>query len=184
MRPRNRRQAREAALRALYSVEIGGVSVEEAVVDMCESARLSEDLEGFAKRLVLGVSEKDSEIRDALVSSLESWDVGRLAAVDRHLLRIGAYELLFCDDVPPKVTLNEAIELAKKYGSADSGKFVNGVLAGVLREHPKGEICEGSEPEATPEPLPEIERLEPGSEELCKLREAGAVPVPPENETV
>jgi N utilization substance protein B len=86
------------------------------------------DLEAFADQLYRGTLGHRKEIDERLAQVAENWSVERMAAVDRNILRLGAYELLFAADTPPKVAMDEAIELAKRYGSADSPAFVNGIL--------------------------------------------------------
>jgi N utilization substance protein B len=89
-------------------------------------------VKAFAERLVAGVLEKKKEL-DALIGKYATnWKVSRMPIVDRNILRAGAYELLWMDDVPAKVTVNEAIELAKSFGDDDASKFVNGILDQIL----------------------------------------------------
>lgn len=82
----------------------------------------------FAETLVRGTRERLSEIDQKLSQYTENWQLNRMAAVDRNILRFAAYELLYLDDIPPKVTINEAVNIAKKYSQEEAGKFVNGVL--------------------------------------------------------
>ncbi len=93
-----------------------------------EASRQEEDIRAFANRLIAGV-EENLEAIDAKISQYATnWQLKRMAVIDRNILRLGTYELLYADDIPPKVTINEAVELAKKYGDLESGKFVNGIL--------------------------------------------------------
>lgn len=97
----------------------------------------SEESRAFAERLVAGVREHQKEL-DALIGRYATnWKVSRMQVVDRNILRIGAYELLWLDEVPAKVTMNEAIELAKDFGDDEAAKFVNGILDKVLAMEPK-----------------------------------------------
>ncbi len=116
------------ALEVLYQLDLGGrVFDEEARQYLRERARRPEVLE-FARELVEGCWEQRQGI-DKLIDGLAlHWDLHRIAAIDRNILRLGAYELLYRDDVPRKVSINEAVELAKRYGGQDSGAFVNGIL--------------------------------------------------------
>jgi transcription antitermination factor NusB len=88
----------------------------------------STEIRGFATRLVEGASENLADI-DVLISQRsENWQIHRMPAIDRSILRLGVYELLYRDDIPPKVAINEAVELANNYSTPDSGKFINGIL--------------------------------------------------------
>ncbi|HEY8528290.1 MAG TPA: transcription antitermination factor NusB [Paenibacillaceae bacterium] len=139
-----RRQAREIAVQSLYQMEMNRVSGRAAVDAILEEAREDNELnldvsalgeiEGFARELVEGVARHREEIDRLLQSYLTGWQLDRLSRVDRQILRLAAYELLYRDDVPPKVAINEAIELAKHFGTEESGRFVNGVLGRLMRE--------------------------------------------------
>ncbi len=87
-----------------------------------------EGVQRFAAQLVRGVWENRAEIDELIRSYSEHWSLGRMSRVDRSILRMAVYELLFCDEIPPKVSLNEAIDLGKIYGSENSGAFINGIL--------------------------------------------------------
>jgi transcription antitermination factor NusB len=188
MQAKSRRPAREAALRALYQIEIGKASLEDAVSDMRENAAFEETLVAYAEALVRGIVAHASELKESIVSRLKDWDFARLAAIDRVLLEIGAYELIFVPDVPPVVTLNEAIEVAKKYSTAESGKFVNGILAKIWEDNPKSGEAPSMEMEETAskaaaEPPEREEALDSDSPEWQALSKTGAViPVKKEGE--
>jgi N utilization substance protein B len=137
---KSRRQAREAALRALYQIEVGKADLECALEDLEASAGLPPDLIDFAVSVVKGVTSEFAELKGLIESSLLEWDFERLTPVDRALLLIGAYELMRCPVIPPAVSINEAVELAKRYGAAESGSFVNGVLAAVAARSPKAHL--------------------------------------------
>ncbi|MGM0577485.1 MAG: transcription antitermination factor NusB [Myxococcota bacterium] len=139
----SRRRARELALQTLYSLEFGERTVEEVLADMRERASEpphpeDEDLEqlirgdtevqDFAETLVRGVVAHRDGIDTLLGRCSTNWKVPRMAVVDRNILRMATYELRWMPDIPPKVTLNEAVEIAKRYGSQDSGAFINGIL--------------------------------------------------------
>jgi transcription antitermination protein NusB len=176
---KSRRDAREGALQALYEIEVGKVPSEEAFERMVAETELSHDLEEYARRVVDGVLEHRSEIDERIAGYLRDYDFSRLAAVDRNILRIGAFEILFVPEMPPAVTLNEAIEVAKRFSTAESGKFVNGVLAGLLRNSPKAEWDPASAPPEepivrTPEPVIEEEIVQEDSEEAQDARRFGA----------
>lgn len=139
-----RRQAREIAVQSLYQMEMNRVSAQAAVDTILEEARQDnelnldvnglKDIEPFARELVEGVARHRADIDRTLQEYLTGWRLERLSRVDRQILRLAAYEILYRNDIPPKVAVNEAIELAKHFGTEDSGKFVNGVLGRLIRE--------------------------------------------------
>lgn len=185
---KNRRKAREAALRALYQIDLVGVEIGEALASVDLYAEISPELREYTDALVEEVFEKVDAIDQAISAKLQDWTIDRLAPLDRNILRIAVCELLYRPDVPPAVSLDEAIELAKKYGTVESGKFVNGVLAGVLSETPKANwqpadqsqaIEEIGEPEIEPV---EVEHLVEGSPEEAELARVIPWTVRSENE--
>lgn len=97
-----------------------------------ENQSPSEDLKQFASELIRGVGEHLDEIDQLLMKMARNWRVDRMTTVDRNILRLGIYELLFCPEIPVRVSINEAIELGKKFGSADSPAFINGILDKIL----------------------------------------------------
>lgn len=129
---RKRTFAREIALQVLYKLDITEESCEQALRDLSGSIS-DKDVIEFAKRLIYGTIE-NKEMLDALIEKHAlNWELERMAVIDRNILRSASYELLACPDIPPKVSINEAIELAKKYGDQESGKFVNGILDKIVR---------------------------------------------------
>ena len=134
MRPRHR--ARERALQILFQYDIHGkpgVWLDEFWKPLKES----EETKAFAEQLVQGVREHRQDL-DALIGRYATnWKVSRMHVVDRNILRLGAYELLWLDAVPAKVTLNEAIELAKDFGDEEAAKFINGILDKVFATEPR-----------------------------------------------
>ncbi|CAM4231302.1 transcription antitermination factor NusB [Paenibacillus tarimensis] len=139
-----RRLAREIAVQSLYQMEMNEVSAEEAVAMIVEEAGQEDSeveaggsglqaLSRFAYEMVAGVKDHLAEIDDMLQQYLTGWQVDRLSRVDRQILRLAYYELVYREDVPPKAAVNEAIELAKHFGTDESGKFVNGVLGRLLK---------------------------------------------------
>lgn len=175
---KSRRQGREAALRALYEIEIGKRRVPDAVADMVQHASLPAELEQFATELVNGVADQRQLIDQKLASYIRDWDFDRIAPIDKNLMRIATYELFFRNEIPPAVTINEAVELAKKYSTADSGKFVNGVLGRAMLESPKANwdpsahVVEVEEP-APVEEEPEVENISPEELESKELSRVG-----------
>jgi N utilization substance protein B len=127
----SRHQSRERALQILFQYDIHGkpgVWLDE-FWNQCEAA---EDVRSFAEELVRGVLEHRPELDALLGRYATNWKVSRMQVVDRNILRLGIYEFLWRDDVPAKVTMNEAIELAKDFGDDEAAKFVNGILDKVL----------------------------------------------------
>ena len=129
----SRRTAREVALRALFQVDVGRSSAQRALAYNLASFELSEADAAFARRLVEGTLANLDVIDPIIHKAAIHWSVERMARTDRNILRMAIYEILFEPEVPESVTVNEAVELAKMYGDADSGKFVNGVLGQVVR---------------------------------------------------
>jgi N utilization substance protein B len=134
---RKRTLGRECALKILYRIEIAKDSVEPSIEDFWSVEKTDDDVEDFANSLVRGIHENLSKIDSLISKYAENWEIKRIAVIDKNILRMGIFELLYRDDIPPKVSINEAIELAKKYGDIDSGKFVNGILDKVRKEECK-----------------------------------------------
>ncbi|WP_188992740.1 transcription antitermination factor NusB [Paenibacillus nasutitermitis] len=138
-----RRLAREIAVQSLYQMEMNEVSAEDAVNMLMDEVQEENEIEAdladvsrideHVRELVNGVSENKTAIDDMLQHYLTGWQVDRLSRVDRQVLRLACFEMIFRDDVPPKASINEAIELAKHFGTEESGKFVNGVLGRLLQ---------------------------------------------------
>jgi len=126
---RKRTKAREYALQILYAVDITKDDPSDCIERFWEgNDETSGEVKKFAANLVLGVSDKKSEIDRMITKYTKNWELSRIAVIDRNILRFAAFELLFLKDIPPKVSINEAIDIAKKFGGSDSGKFVNGIL--------------------------------------------------------
>ena len=132
-----RRRARECALQILYLMDMQGKlkPSDDRAADEAIIAGFWESFEGiegdqrdFAMRLVTGVREGLSELDAAIEATTHRWKLARMPEVDRNLLRLGAYEILFCPDIPRGASINEAVELAKRFSGAESFSFVNGIL--------------------------------------------------------
>ncbi len=123
-----RRKGREAALQILYGMDVTGRSAEDAIRAFWSHLGTSKEGEEFANVLVRGVSSNQETIDGKIREVSHHWRLERMTQVDRNILRMATYELMKLDDVPRRVTLNEAIELAKRFGSEGSAGFVNGVL--------------------------------------------------------
>ena len=125
---RKRSRSRQIALEALYQIDLTRADAAD-VADRYVAARGKDAaVAEFARRLILGTVEKGDELDRVIADAAENWRLNRMAILDRNILRMAVFELLHMDDIPPKVSINEAIELAKRYGTAGSGQFVNGVL--------------------------------------------------------
>jgi transcription antitermination protein NusB len=177
---RSRRKAREAGLRALYEVEIGKLPAETVLTDTLEAAQLPPEIAAYAERLVNGVLENKADLDQRISSLILDYDYDRIAVVDRNVMRIAAFELFHEPAIPPAVILNEAIEIAKKYSTAESGKFVNGVLGRLLQDSPKANWDPATAPKEEPEeifhePEPEVEEvtIDADSDEAKKLSRIG-----------
>jgi len=131
-----RRKARELALQLLYELDLrDGGEVEEAIEEFWQRQGASEEtVREFADRLVRGTKAHQAKIDELIARFAERWDLERMAVVDRNVLRAGIFELLWAPEVPPKVAINEALEIARKFSTEDSTRFINGVLDRVRRE--------------------------------------------------
>ena len=127
----SRSRARETALKILYQLDVTKDSPEDGLKIFFRHHRISVGSQPFIGRLVRGTVEHQTQIDEQLAQHALNWSLERMAMVDRNVLRLGAFELLFDTDTPPKVVINEAVELAKRFGSLDSSKFVNGVLDSI-----------------------------------------------------
>jgi transcription antitermination factor NusB len=128
---RKRTLARELALQLMYQLDLRGEEVLGEVEEYLR--RHSEDSEvlSFARELLEGTWEKRAPIDARIEEVAKNWQLKRMAAIDRNILRLATYELLFREDIPPLVTINEAIDIAKKYSTKNSGPFVNGILDNI-----------------------------------------------------
>ncbi|HEX3033215.1 MAG TPA: transcription antitermination factor NusB [Bacillota bacterium] len=132
-----RRQARETALKTMYQIDLGKVAVETAYANVLNEYPLEDEDREFARDLVTGTCSHLAEI-DAIIRRVAvDWQLDRIAKVDRSILRLALYEIVYRKDVPDAVAVNEAVELAKLYSTDDSGKFVNGILGKVVAQ-PQG----------------------------------------------
>jgi N utilization substance protein B len=122
-----RHTAREKALQALFQVDVGGIDPQEAINNVVGE----EEIDSFLQQLVFWVVNHQEEIDQLLRDNLEKWRLERVANVDRSILRMATYEMKYMDDIPVSVTMDEAIELAKKFGDDKSSRFINGVLSKV-----------------------------------------------------
>ncbi len=128
-----RSRAREVALQILYEDDLNPAETPERIEQFIESRLRSDELRTFARSLVDGVRRNRSELDAMLAQIAVNWSLTRMAAADRNLLRMGAYEILYTD-TPDRVAINEAVELAKRYGALHSPQFVNGILDKLLED--------------------------------------------------
>lgn len=130
---------RDTALKALFAYDISKGEGEDVFQSALALVAIEDrGIIDFARSLFEGVISKGQDIDMAISSSATNWDIGRMATTDRNIIRIAVFELLYTPEVPPKVAINEAIELAKKYGDKESSKFVNGVLDKIKSLHENG----------------------------------------------
>jgi N utilization substance protein B len=129
-----RRKSREFALQVLYQLNITKQDATKALTQFQENFLPNEEADDFLKRLVLGVIEHYAELDRLIERYSENWRLDRINMIERNILRMALFELLYCEEIPPKVTLNEAIDLGKRYGSEESGSFINGLLDRIQNE--------------------------------------------------
>ncbi len=126
---RKRTQSREWALKLLYQAEVAHRPLKEIAEEFVQSHDVkNQEVKDFCKALILGVEKNLSGIDEKIVEYASNWQIDRMAVIDKNILRLGVFELKYSLDAPPKVIINEAIELAKKYGDLESSKFINGIL--------------------------------------------------------
>lgn len=122
------------ALQILYQIDISCENGRSALDIFWESFKVSGESREFSERLVVGVSEHKEDIDNVIEKYSKNWSLKRMPRVDRNVLRLAIFELFYCLDIPAKVTMNEAIDLGKKFGSEKSGSFINGILDSVSED--------------------------------------------------
>ncbi len=138
---RKRTQAREFALQLLYQLDLRGEEFLPDVEEAFKPGAGDPEVTAFARELLFGYWERRVEIDRKVEEVAKNWQLKRMAAIDRNILRLATFELLFREDIPPLVTINEAIEMAKKYSTKNSGPFVNGILDNIrLNAAPPGKL--------------------------------------------
>jgi len=123
-----RRKAREIAMQVLYGLDVSRGNLKETIDLFWKNFNVPEKVKAFSSVLVEGAWNNRKQIDTLIGGCAENWSVERMSRVDRSILRMAVYELLYCRDIPPKVAINEAIDLGKLFGSENSGAFINGVL--------------------------------------------------------
>jgi len=134
---RRRTHAREIAVQFLYQVDVRGDEAMDSLDSFLDEATEDAETRGFARRLITGAHGVKPESDELLRAVTRNWDLKRMAAIDRNILRMALFELVHCADIPPKVAINEAIDLGKKYSTANSGAFINGILDRVRLDREK-----------------------------------------------
>ena len=125
----SRRRAREYALQLLFQLELTGAELNQEVLeDFWDGRKEGNDVKQFTNSIVRGTSEKMASLDNTISKAAKNWQLERMAIVDKSILRISAYELLYRQDIPPSVTINEAIEISRKYSTEESASFINGIL--------------------------------------------------------
>ena len=149
---RKRTRSREFALQILYQMDMSDANFADAIDDfwkdksdltlndperdVIETDKKDPEVRQYAEKIVKGVLDQLEKIDPIVERYAENWSMMRMAYVDRNILRLSVFEILFCDDIPVKVAINEAVELAKRYGESDSSKFVNGILDRIAKTEP------------------------------------------------
>jgi N utilization substance protein B len=128
---RNRRKARELAMQALFYMDMSQNDSKEAIKLFCENFVTSKRSLSFFLELIKGVIKALPEIDSVIERFSSNWKISRMSIVDRNIMRVAVYEMLFCGDIPSKVSINEAIDIGKKFGTEGSGAFINGILDSI-----------------------------------------------------
>ena len=134
-----RREGRELALQALYSLDLNPMETRESLRLLRENSRVGAAVRSFAEGLVAGVMENREALDKMIKEQSTNWSISRMTRVDLNILRIATFELLFRSDIPKNVTMNEAIEVAKKFGTEESPAFINGILDEIAATVPEKE---------------------------------------------
>ena len=132
---KKRTRARELALQFLYQLDLRGDALLEEAEESLRNEERDAETREFAIRLIHGTYEHRGEVDTVIQDVAQNWNIARMAVVDRNVLRIATHELLHCQDIPPKVAINEAIELGKRYSTQNSGAFINGILDKIKDRH-------------------------------------------------
>jgi N utilization substance protein B len=127
----SRRKGRTVAVQILYQLEMNAQDIEQNLPVFWEHHSCDDAVREFAERIARGVWQNRDAIDAIITETAQNWSLERIAPIDRNILRVAIYEMLYCKDIPYKVTMNEAIELGKKFGCDQSGAFINGVLDSI-----------------------------------------------------
>ena len=126
-----RRQARELAMQALFYIDMQDNVSLQMLESFCDNFSPPKKVRPFFLKLVNGVLEVRGEIDTLIERYSKNWKIHRMGSVDRNVMRIAVYELLYCEDIPPKVSINEAVDVGKKFGTEESGAFINGIMDSI-----------------------------------------------------
>ena len=126
-----RRQARELAMQALFYIDMRDNASLQMLESFCDNFSPPKKARPFLLSLVNGVLETRGEIDTLIERFSKNWEIHRMSCVDRNVMRIAVYELLYCEDIPPKVSINEAVDVGKKFGTEESGAFINGIMDSI-----------------------------------------------------
>jgi N utilization substance protein B len=129
-----RRRARELALQALYAREVSGNQPDVVLADLTREETADEETMEFTNRLIRETAERSDVPDQEVIPLIKNWEFSRIALIDRLVLRLAVCEILHFQEIPPKVTINEAIDLAKKFSTEESGRFVNGILDALYKK--------------------------------------------------
>ena len=132
-----RRLARELAMKTLFSCEFGHDNSEEMLIQLCEEMQASFEAQRFSEYLVQGVISNQLFLDKAIKTYAMEWDLERIAFVDKNIMRITLYELIFSENTPVAVAINEALEIAKIYSGNEAPRFINGILGKVIKDLPE-----------------------------------------------
>ncbi len=129
-----RRKARELAIQVLFNLEFSSDSPTDVFDLICEMFNSGRAIRSFSKELVLGVCKERDDLDGLIRNASKNWRLERMSRIDKCILRLATFEILFMDDIPPKVSIDEAVEIGKKFGSDGSGGFINGVLDNIYNK--------------------------------------------------
>ncbi len=162
---KKRTRARELALQYLYQLDLIGDELLDSAEGFIRDEESDRSTADFALSLCLGTREHRDAIDSMISGVAQNWDIARMAVIDRNVLRLGTYELIHCADIPPKVSINEAIELGKRFSTQNSGGFINGILDKIKDRYAQAKAeslssddvdsAAASEPQPDPESKPE-----------------------------
>jgi N utilization substance protein B len=136
----NRRKSRELAMQALFYMDMSQNDSNEMIERFCNNFAPSKKVLPFFLKIVKGAIQAKAEIDSILERFSDNWKLSRMSCVDRNIMRVAVYELLYCHDIPSKVSINEAIDIGKKFGTQESGAFINGILDSIRIALDKEEI--------------------------------------------
>jgi N utilization substance protein B len=126
-----RRRSREMAMQALYFMDVRKTYTDEKIARFCDTFQPSKRIKPLFLRLINGVIANMKDIDDTIERFSKNWQISRMSYVDRNIIRIGVFEMIYCPDIPPKVSINEAVDVGKKFGTEESGSFINGIMDSI-----------------------------------------------------